>query len=172
MQNMTRTSKTIHEIHKSEQNENMPPNTNPPSVKPPKTEHRERASQAVKPSREEQKSKKRKRGQPEPNVEPNGLHNEELGVVTSEQLKDDNKKKPKRLKKSKHVQQQEEEPVDPDEETRIMKHGAIFSKYQKSAQLAEAEKKSAPPLAEQEDLAPPAVKPELHGESRILNLRR
>jgi hypothetical protein len=85
-------------------------------------------------------------------------------------LKDGNKKKSKKLKKSKHVEQQEEEPVDPDEEARIMKHGAIFSKYQKSAQLAEAEKESAPPLAMQEDLAPPAAKPELHGESRILNL--
>jgi len=163
---MTSTSKTVHETHKSEKNANMPLNTKPPSVKPSKTKHSERRTQAVKPSKVERKSKKRKRGQPEPSIEPNGLRNGELGANTPERLEDGNRKKPKKPKKSKHVERQEEEPVDPDEGPRMKKYGAIFSKYQKSAQQAEAEKKSAPLSAEQEDLVPRTAAPELHGESQ------
>jgi len=147
------------------------PSDKHPSVKPPKAGYRDLVSQAVKTSREENRSKKRKRGQPELSLEPNGLHNQELGAIAPERLEDGKRKKPKKPKKSKHGEPQEEDPVDSDDGARMKKYGAIFSKYQKSAQLAEAEKKSAPPGAEQEDAIPPVTASELHGKFRILEFR-
>ena len=148
------------------------PSVKHPSVKPPKAGYRDLVSQAVKTSREENRSKKRKRGEPELSLEPNGLRNQELGAIAPERLEDGKRKKPKKPKKSKHGEPQEEEPVDSDEGPRMKKYGAIFSKYQKSAQLAEAEKKSAPPEAEQEDAIPPATASELHGKFGILEFRK
>lgn len=164
---MAHASDTAYEIHKLEKNADVPRNTKQPSFRPPKAEYRDPFPQAVKPSREGNRSKKRKRGQPEPSIESNGFHNEELGTINPERLEDGKRKKPKKPKKSKHVEPQEEESVDPDEGASMKKHGAIFSKYQMSAQLAEAEKKSAPPPAGPEDSAP-----ELHGNSRILEFRK
>jgi hypothetical protein len=169
---MAQASDTTYETHKSEENANVSLNTKKSSVKPPKPEYRDLFPQATKLSREENKSKKRKRGQPEPSIESNGLRNEELGAVNPERLEDGKRKKPKKPKKSTHVEPQEEEQVDPDEGVRMKKYEAIFSKYQMSAQLAEAEKKSAPPSAEQEGFAPPAMTAELHGKFRILELRK
>ena len=172
---MAHTSNIDDETKKPEKKQNVHLNTKQSSTKPPKIQERELLSQAAKPSKEEKKSKKRKRGQSEPGLQPNGPPDGELVAIVPEGLEDGKRKKSKKLKKlkkSKHVEPQEEAPVDPDEEARMKKYEAIFSKYQKSARLAEAEKKSAPPLNEQQDSAPPAEASELHGKPRILELRK
>lgn len=165
---MAHASNVAYETRKSEENANVPLNAKHLSVKPPKSRHSSLPSPAVKLSNGEGKPKKRKYGQLEPSLEKTGVHNGELGSINPKRLKD-GKKKPKR---SKHVEQQEEELVDSDEGARMKKHGAIFSKFQKSVQLAEAEKKSVPPQAKQEDSALPAVVSELHGKFSILEYRK
>jgi len=168
---MAHTFNIDNETQKPEKKQNVHLNTKQSSTKPPKIQERELLSQAVKPSKEEKKLKKRKRGQSEPGLESNGPPDGELAAIVPEGLENGKGKKSKKLKKSKHVEPQEEAPVDPDEEARMKKYEAIFSKYQKSARLAEAEKKSAP-LNEQQDLALPAEASELHGKSGILELRK
>ena len=168
---MAHTFNIDNETQKPEKKQNVHLNTKQSSTKPPKIQERELLSQAVKPSKEEKKLKKRKRGQSEPGLESNGPPDGELAAIVPEGLENGKGKKSKKLKKSKHVEPQEEASVDPDEEARMKKYEAIFSKYQKSARLAEAEKKSAP-LNEQQDLALPAEASELHGKSGILELRK
>src|SRR5579871_1425992 len=170
---MAHASDTANDTHNSKGNVNVPFHTKHSSVKPPKPEYRDPFSQIAKQSRDENKSKKRKREQFESSRKPNGLRSGELESINTERLEDGKRKKSKKPKKSKLVVSQDEESIDPDERARMKKHGEIFLKYQMSAQLAEAEKKSTQAPTEQEESVPPVAAPELHGKFKTLeSLRR
>ena len=78
-------------------------------------------------------------------------------------------KKPKKEKKAKtpHDEEAEEQILDPEEEARMKKFEAIFAKYQKSAELAQAEKATvvSPVVSDHNEgeCEPASAAPELHG---------
>lgn len=95
------------------------------------------------------------------------------GAQDTEKLNEEHTEfqKPKEPKRHKKRKQQdvtdEEQPPDPKEEAKRKKHDAIFAKYQRAAELAEAERAKAPPIAEDDpmdiDTPDAAAAPELHG---------
>jgi hypothetical protein len=124
--------------------------------------------------RKKHKKGKREKRATEPPVskdEASREHNEEIHDAEKLDEEETHPKAPKEPKRPKKRKQQdvesEEQTLDPEEETQRKKHDAIFAKYQKAAEQAEAERANAPPTAEDDlmdvDSPDAAAAPELHG---------
>lgn len=121
----------------------------------------------------EKRAKSASRGVTEPPVSEGKTlrgHNEETqdAEMLDEETHPKEPKEPKRPKKRKQRDvESEEQPLDSEEEAQRKKHDAIFAKYQKAAEQAEAERANAPPIAEDDpmdvDTPGAAAAPELHG---------